>query len=62
VTTDAATVMVYPRAVPDMIAEACARVSRNLSVEEWNRYAPGEPYRVTCENQPQPAPGPADLQ
>ncbi len=62
VTTDAATVMVYPRAVPDMIAEACARVSRNLSVEEWSRYAPGEPYRVTCENQPPPAPGPADLQ
>jgi len=55
VTTDAEAVMVYPRAVPDMVAEACARVSRNLSVEEWNRYIPGEPYRVTCENQPLPA-------
>lgn len=52
VTTDTATVMVYPRAVPDLIAEACARVSRNLSVEEWGRYVPGEPYRTTCENQP----------
>jgi len=55
VTTDATTVMVYPRAVPDMIAEACARVSRNLSVEEWGRFLPGEPYRATCENQPLPA-------
>ncbi len=51
-TTDAATVMVYPRAVPDMIAEACARMSRNLSVEEWNRYLPDEPYRATCDNRP----------
>jgi WD40 repeat protein len=56
VTTDAATVMIYPRAVPDMIAEACARVSRNLSVEEWGRYIPGEPYRATCVNRPLPAP------
>ena len=54
VSTDAATVMVYPRTAPDMIAEACARVSRNLSVEEWDRFLPGEPYRATCENQPLP--------
>jgi hypothetical protein len=52
VTTNTATVMVYPRAVSDLIAEACARVSRNLSVEEWGRYVRGEPYRNTCENQP----------
>jgi WD40 repeat protein len=55
VTTDAATVNVYPRTVPDMIAEACARVSRNLSVEEWGRFLPSEPYRTTCDNQPLPA-------
>jgi WD40 repeat protein len=55
VTTDAAKVIVYPRAVSDMIAEACARVSRNLSVEEWGRFLAGEPYRTTCENQPLPA-------
>ncbi|MCB1858770.1 MAG: TIR domain-containing protein [Gammaproteobacteria bacterium] len=55
VTTNASSVMVYPRQVPDMIAEACARVSRNLSAEEWERFLPGEPYRATCENQSQPA-------
>jgi len=32
----------------DLIAEACARVSRNLSAEEWGRYVGDEPYRETC--------------
>jgi len=54
VSTHAATVMVYPRTEADMIAEACDRVSRNLSADEWNRFLPGQPYRTTCDNRPLP--------
>ena len=34
----------------DMIEDACSWVERgNLTEDEWNRYLPGEPYRVTCD-------------
>lgn len=36
----------------DLIAEACARLSRNFTHDEWERYFPDEPYRCTCENLP----------
>jgi WD40 repeat protein len=29
-------------------ARACAAAGRNLTPEEWARYAPGQPYRATC--------------
>jgi WD40 repeat protein len=32
----------------DLIDEACVRVNRNLTQEEWKLYLPGEPYRKTC--------------
>jgi hypothetical protein len=35
-----------------MIAAACARLTRNLSEEEWRRYVGDEPRRKTCENAP----------
>ena len=38
----------------DLIAEACARVPRNLTLEEWRRYLGDEPYRKTCSNLPGP--------
>jgi hypothetical protein len=28
--------------------EACARLTRNLSAEEWREYLGAEPYRDTC--------------
>lgn len=34
--------------VSDLVAQACATVTRNLTREEWERYLPGEPYRATC--------------
>lgn len=34
--------------VEALLARACASAGRNLSVEEWARYAPGQPYRTTC--------------
>jgi hypothetical protein len=38
----------------DLIAEACARLPRNLTLEEWRQYIPNEPYRPTCPNLPVP--------
>jgi WD40 repeat protein len=38
----------------DLRAEACARLARNLSHEEWERFFPKQPYRRTCPNLPAP--------
>jgi WD40 repeat protein len=38
----------------DVVAEACARLPRNLTREEWQRYIGGEPYHSTCANLPIP--------
>jgi hypothetical protein len=32
----------------DPLAEACVRLDRNLTLEEWRRYLVPEPYRKTC--------------
>jgi WD40 repeat protein len=32
----------------DLISEACKRITRNLSNEEWQEYLGDEPYRGTC--------------
>jgi hypothetical protein len=32
----------------DLIAEACARLDRNLTDAEWRQYLGDEPYRKTC--------------
>jgi WD40 repeat protein len=32
----------------DLIREACSRVTRNLSPEEWKQFMGAEPYRETC--------------
>ena len=32
----------------DLIAEACARLDRNLTQAEWRQYLGDEPYRETC--------------
>ena len=34
----------------DLIAEACSRLTRNLTTEEWKQYLRDEPYRKTCPN------------
>ncbi len=38
----------------DLIIDACSRLSRNLTVEEWEQYLPGESYHRTCPNLPLP--------
>ena len=41
---------------PDkLINEACNRLPRNLTRDEWQRYLGDEPYSVTCPNLPGPA-------
>lgn len=35
-----------------LIDEACERLARNLTLEEWRQHFPGEPYRRTCPNLP----------
>ncbi len=34
----------------DLRLDACQRLMRNLSADEWRRYLGSEPYRATCEN------------
>ncbi len=46
--------LVWPE---DLIAEACARLPRNLTPEEWERYLGDEPYRKTCPELPVPEEG-----
>jgi WD40 repeat protein len=36
----------------DLINEACARLTRNLTQAEWRQYLGDEPYRRTCPNLP----------
>jgi len=36
----------------DLMAEACGRLNRNLTVEEWRQYIGREPYRKTCPELP----------
>ena len=36
----------------DLISEACARLSRNLTHEEWDQYFPEASYHKTCPNLP----------
>ena len=43
----------------DQVREACLRVTRNLTREEWRQYVGDEPYEATCSNLPSaPTPGP----
>jgi WD40 repeat protein len=36
----------------DIIAGACSRLTRNLTMEEWRQYLGDEPYRKTCPDLP----------
>jgi WD40 repeat protein len=36
----------------DLRDQACARISHSFSREEWSRWIPEHPYRVTCLNSP----------
>jgi WD40 repeat protein len=36
----------------DLLTEACLRLTRNLTYQEWTDYFPREEYRKTCDNLP----------
>lgn len=38
--------------IDDLAREACKRVYRNFTWQEWQTYFPGEKYRITCPNLP----------
>jgi hypothetical protein len=40
--------------VRDPLAESCVHLTRNLTTQEWQQYASGEPYRFACPNLPGP--------
>jgi len=44
------TAAVWPMDPPDLDAEACRKLSRNMTNEEWTKYFPSEPYRKTCSS------------
>jgi hypothetical protein len=45
----------HPLRPEDLIQEACSKVTRNLTVAEWQQYAGREvPYRRACDNLPYP--------
>jgi uncharacterized protein with WD repeat len=46
------TARVWFRYPEDLIDEACSRLTRNLTYEEWQRYLLDEPYPKTCPNLP----------
>jgi WD40 repeat protein len=43
---------VRPWRPEDLIEQACERLTRNLTPEEWQYYLGDEPYRKTCPNLP----------
>ncbi|MGQ9765717.1 MAG: outer membrane protein assembly factor BamB family protein, partial [Armatimonadota bacterium] len=47
-------VTIFPTQVDDLIDLVCARLSRNLTYEEWRQYFGEEPYQRTCPNLPEP--------
>ncbi|MGC9395145.1 MAG: eIF2A-related protein [Anaerolineae bacterium] len=49
-----ATARVWNWRSADVVDEACNRLPRNLTREEWKRYLPGSLYRRTCSNLPVP--------
>lgn len=44
--------LAQPIETENLVAEACARLTHNLSVKEWQQYLGDEPYRLTCSNLP----------
>jgi hypothetical protein len=52
VVNDDGTGVLWPMTVSAWEAHACAVARRNLTQEEWRRFAPGQPYRRTCPQYP----------
>lgn len=55
-TTGVGYVVLWDMDPQSWLEQTCERVGRNLTILEWEKYFPGEKYRVTCPQWP-PAPG-----
>ena len=42
----------WPLRYADLLAQACSRLASNMSHSDWQRFAPSEPYRATCDKLP----------
>ncbi len=47
-------VRVWAWQAADLVADACSRLERNLTREEWKSYLGQEDYRATCPSLPMP--------
>ena len=47
-----ADVSLWPWRASALVTEACRRLSRNLTMDEWVTYLPGENYRKSCPDLP----------
>jgi WD40 repeat protein len=45
-------IRLWPLELSTLVDEACQRLARNLTRDEWRRHLPDEPYRRTCPNRP----------
>ena len=50
VNENVATLLHHLLRAEDLIAATCARLTRNLTAEEWTRYLGDSPYRRTCDH------------
>jgi hypothetical protein len=50
--TDRQVLVWSTRLKKDLIPLACQTAGRNLTLVEWNKYFPGEPYHKTCREPP----------
>ena len=48
------TLRIWAWRAEDLVADACWRLERNLTREEWQTYLGSEPYRKTCPDLPTP--------
>jgi tetratricopeptide (TPR) repeat protein len=48
--TDGAAISTWIWARAELMKEACAHLTRNLTLEEWSQYFGDEPYQKTCSN------------
>jgi WD40 repeat protein len=44
--------LVWHLPIDDLVEEACKRLTRNLTSDEWNQYFDNKPYRKTCSDPP----------
>jgi hypothetical protein len=48
-------ILLHPASGQELMAEACNRLTRNLTPAEWRQYLGSEPYAATCPDLQVPA-------